>query len=102
MQWLEVFGIAHLAERRFSTLSSGEQRLVLLARTLLKPAALLILDEPLHGLDVSIKRLARDVIEHITANPNVTLVYVTHYRGEIPPTVQHTFTLTKYRTEEVK
>ena len=101
MQWLEVFGIAHLAERRFSTLSSGEQRLVLLARTLLKPAALLILDEPLHGLDVSIKRLARDVIEHITANPDVTLVYVTHYRGEIPPTVQHTFTLPKYRAQQV-
>ncbi|MGM9813200.1 MAG: ATP-binding cassette domain-containing protein [Muribaculaceae bacterium] len=102
MQWLEVFGIAHLAERRFSTLSSGEQRLVLLARTLLKPAALLILDEPLHGLDVSMKRLASNVIEHITANPDVTLVYVTHYRGEIPPTVQRTFTLTKYRAEEIE
>ena len=97
MQWLEIFGIAHLAQRRFSTLSCGEQRVVLLARTLRKPAPLLILDEPLHGLDVSIKQLVSSIIEHITSNPSVTLVYVTHYRSEIPRTVQHTFTLTKYR-----
>ncbi|MGN0214502.1 MAG: ATP-binding cassette domain-containing protein [Muribaculaceae bacterium] len=98
VEWLKIFGIEHLSEQRFSTLSSGEQRLVLLARTLLKPAPLLILDEPLHGLDVSMKRFASQVIQHITATEGVTLVYVTHYRGEIPPTVQHTFTLSKYRT----
>ena len=51
-KWLEVFGIGHLADRKFMEMSSGEQRLVLVARAFVKEPDLLILDEPLHGLDV--------------------------------------------------
>lgn len=84
MQWLNAFGIGHLAERRFPTLSSGEQRLVLLVRTFIKTASLLILDEPLHGLDQSRKQLVADFIARRTADANISMVYVTHYRQEIP------------------
>ncbi|MGM9804209.1 MAG: ATP-binding cassette domain-containing protein [Muribaculaceae bacterium] len=101
MQWMQVFGIEHLAQRRFNTLSSGEQRLVLLARTLIKQAPLLILDEPLHGLDACAKQFVSALIEHITAtSPQVTLIYVTHYRNEIPRAVNKVFTLTKYRSPQ--
>ena len=87
MKWLEAFGMEHLAGRRFPTLSSGEQRLVLIARTLLKNAPLLILDEPLHGLDVKKKELVAQAIERISAQPGMSLVYVTHYDNEIPACV---------------
>ncbi len=97
IQWLEALGIANLADRRFNTLSAGEQRLALLARTFIKGAPLLILDEPLHGLDMSKKKLIAKIIEKSTDNENVALIYVTHYEHEIPSVVNHTFRLTKFR-----
>lgn len=99
-QWLKALRIDHLAQRRFPTLSSGEQRLVLLVRTLIKQAPLLILDEPLHGLDMTHKNLVAQIIEHIAATPNATLIYVTHYTDEIPSCVNQIFTLTKFRQKE--
>ena len=94
-QWLDTFGLGHLATRYFRTLSSGEQRLVLLARTFAKRAPLLILDEPLHGLDMMKKQLVSDVIGQIMKIEGMTLVYVTHYEHEIPSAVNHIFRLAK-------
>ena len=89
IKWLATLGMAHLANRRFPTLSSGEQRLALLARTFMKNASLIILDEPLHGLDAERKRIVAEVIERRMADPSVALIYVTHYRNEIPRCVGH-------------
>ena len=60
---------------------------MLLTRVFVKSPSLLILDEPLHGLDVGKKRLAKSVIEKYCATDDVTLIYVTHYRHEIPSVV---------------
>lgn len=98
MEWMRVFGIDGLAQRRFSTLSSGEQRLALLARTLIKRVPLLILDEPLHGLDVRNKRLVNDVVNRISSSSNVAMVYVTHYEDEIPSTVSRKFVLQRSKS----
>ena len=95
MQWLRAFGIEHLAMRRFPTLSSGEQRLALIARTLLKNAPLLILDEPLHGLDMQKKQLVAKAIERIAEQPGMSLIYVTHYSHEIPTCVNNVKRLVK-------
>ncbi len=86
-EWMEVLHIAHLADRSFVKLSFGEQRLVLLARALVKNPPLLILDEPLHGLDAGKKKRAKSVIEAFCRQPDKTLIYVTHYRNEIPDCV---------------
>ena len=94
-RWMEVFGIGHLAERSFLTLSSGEQRLALLARAFVKEPDLLILDEPLHGLDHANKQLARKVIEQYCQIPKKSLIYVTHYLHEIPSCVTQRFELKK-------
>ncbi len=98
MQWLDTFGIAHLASRYFRTLSSGEQRMALLARTFAKRAPLLILDEPLHGLDMMKKQLVADIIGQVMDIEGMTLVYVTHYENEIPKAVNHVFRLVKSRS----
>ena len=82
--WLDIFGIGHLAERRFLQLSSGEQRLILLARAFVKDPQLLILDEPLHGLDLWNRRLAKDIIETFCQRRNKTMIMVTHYETELP------------------
>ena len=83
-KWMETFGIGHLADRRFLEMSSGEQRLVLLARAFVKNPDLLILDEPLHGLDDENRRMVKDIVDDYCREPSRTLIYVTHYREELP------------------
>lgn len=84
--WLETFGILGLRDKSFLKISSGEQRLVLLARAFVKDPSLLILDEPLHGLDTYNRRKAKAIIEAFTLRRNKTMVYVTHYEEEVPNT----------------
>lgn len=94
--WMQAFGIETLKDRSFLTLSSGEQRLVLLARAFVKDPDLLILDEPLHGLDVSNKKKAARIIEGFCSRPGKTLIYVTHYPNELPACVDKRFELIKH------
>jgi molybdate transport system ATP-binding protein len=82
--WLDIFGISYLKERNFLQLSSGEQRLVLLVRAFVKDPDLLILDEPLHGLDNHHCRLVKDIIEAFCQRKDKTLIMVTHYPEELP------------------
>ena len=93
--WLNMFGIAHLKERNFLQLSSGEQRLVLLARAFVKDPDLLILDEPLHGLDERNCRLVKDIIETFCHRKDKTLIMVTHYQEELPATITHSLHIKK-------
>ena len=93
--WLSLLGVEHLAERKFSDLSTGEQRLVLVARAMIKQPELLVLDEPLHGLDASRKRLVKDIINTIVEKNNTSLIFVTHYNSEIPSCVTQVKTLVK-------
>ena len=93
---MHLLGIEELQERSFLTLSSGEQRLALLARAFVKDPDLIILDEPLHGLDVSNKKRAAAIIEQFCARPGKTLMYVTHYPQELPACVNKHFELVKH------
>ena len=93
--WMRIFGIEQLADRSFITLSSGEQRLVLLARAFVKDPDLLILDEPLHGLDNINRQLMKDVIMAYFQRPDKTLIMVTHYAEELPPCITHHLELKK-------
>lgn len=85
--WLETFGISSLRDKSFLKISSGEQRLVLLARAFVKDPSLLILDEPLHGLDTYNRRMAKAVIEAFSQRRGKTLIFVSHYENELPNTI---------------
>ena len=93
--WLDIFGIGDLADRPFLQLSSGEQRLVLLARAFVKDPQLLILDEPLHGLDLWNRRLTKDIIETFCQRKGKTLIMVTHYQEELPNNITNHLFLKK-------
>ncbi|MGI6232189.1 MAG: ATP-binding cassette domain-containing protein [Prevotella sp.] len=87
--WMSVFGLDGLEDASFLKLSSGEQRLILLARAFVKDPELLILDEPLHGLDLRNRRMVKDVIETFCQRKNKTLIMVTHYQEELPDCIDH-------------
>lgn len=91
--WMHIFGIEDLKDRNFLQLSSGEQRMVLLVRAFVKDPELLILDEPLHGLDVYNRRLVKDIIETFCHRKNKTLVMVTHYKEELPDVITDSLVL---------
>ena len=93
--WMDIFGIKRYADTTFLKLSSGEQRLVLLARAFVKDPALLILDEPLHGLDLKNRRLVKDIIEVFCQRKHKTLLMVTHYKEEYPKNIDHEIFLKK-------
>lgn len=95
-QWMRIFGIEDLAQRTFLKLSSGEQRLCLLARAFVKDPELLILDEPLHGLDIPNRARVKEVIQTFCQRPHKTLVMVTHYKEELPPCINHYLELQKH------
>jgi molybdate transport system ATP-binding protein len=91
--WMRLFGIERLADRPFTQLSSGEQRLVLVTRAFVKNPQLLILDEPLHGLDDFNRELVRTVIEAYCRQPDKTLIMVTHYEEELPSCIDRRLNL---------
>lgn len=93
--WMDIFGIKQYADTTFLKLSSGEQRLVLLARAFVKDPSLLILDEPLHGLDLKNRRLVKDIIEVFCQRKNKTMIMVTHYKEEYPRNIDHEIYLKK-------
>ena len=95
-KWLDIFGIGHLAERKFHEMSSGEQRLILVARAFVKEPSLLILDEPLHGLDDVNRRMVKDRVDEYCQDPEKTLIYVTHYQEELPHCIDHALFLERH------
>ena len=97
-QWLEVLGIADKSDRVFNRLSYGEQRMQLLARSMVKMPQILILDEPCQGLDRTNRQRILDAIEVVGHHSKTNLIYVTHCPHEIPSCMTHLLQFEKERT----
>lgn len=94
LKWMKALGIDYLQDTSFLKVSTGEQRMILLARALVKNPNLLILDEPMHGLDAANKEKVKKIIEDFCGDDK-TLIYVTHYRDEIPDIIKNELKLQK-------
>jgi iron complex transport system ATP-binding protein len=91
---LELVGAGSLADRTFVTCSEGERARILLARTLVADAALLILDEPTAGLDLPGRlMLAHALAEVVGAKPELTTITVTHELDALPQETTHVLLL---------
>lgn len=80
--WLDLLGLRDRAGDSFSALSYGEQRVVLIARAMVKHPPLLLLDEPCLGLDEANRQLVLALIERICDEGSTTIVYVTHHEED--------------------
>ncbi len=96
-EWMRLLHIDQFKNRLFNQLSNGEQRLILLARALIKNPPLLILDEPCQGLDTGVSAAFIRLINEICVKMKKTLVYVSHYEEEIPPCVTYKLKLIEGR-----
>lgn len=80
--WLSRFGLTGLARRRVAELSGGEAKRVALARTMAAAPRVVLLDEPLTGLDDSLHERLLGDIRDIFDSLGTTVVHVTHDRVE--------------------
>lgn len=86
--WLERLGLMELAQRDITTLSYGQLRKLLIARAMVTSPRLLLLDEPLAGLDSPARAEVNAILARLAAE-GTTLVGVTHYPEEMMAYMSH-------------
>ena len=92
-KWLDRFKLNRLANAPLFSLSSGLQRMALLARALVKQPRLLVLDEPCQGLDPQHRDLFINSVDDLISSGTETAIYVTHRQEEIPPAIRRVLRL---------
>ncbi len=88
-QWIDLIQLSDVTHKTFATLSLGQQRLVLIARAMVKHPPLLILDEPTSGLDTENAALVTALVNKFAKESNTTIIYVSHIleKGLYPDTI---------------
>jgi iron complex transport system ATP-binding protein len=82
---LDIFQLAHLAEKPFNTLSGGEKQLVTIAQAIASDSPVLILDEPASALDLRNQNIVLSALRRLAQERSITIIFTTHH----PQHAQH-------------
>ena len=94
-EWLALLGMQTRGDQPFNKLSYGDQRLLLIARAMVKHPPLLILDEPCLGLDDINRQLVLALIEKVCAAKETSVIYVNHHAQDRIAGIDHYLALEK-------
>lgn len=83
-KWLRLAGLLDKEHASFKSLSFGQQRLLLIVRALVKNPPLLILDEPLQGLDGYARALVKSFISYAMQHGDTSILFVSHHQEDLP------------------
>ncbi len=95
--WLRCLEMEDKADRPMKRLSYGEQRLLLIARGLIKHPPLIILDEPCQGLDDENRLRVLELLEDFVRGSESTLLYVTHHEEDRVEGIEHHLCFVPYK-----
>lgn len=98
---IDFFGLTDDKNDLLSTLPLGKQRLVLLARTIIKNPELLILDEPCQGLDLHQTQYFNKLVDELSSN-GMTLIYVGHFESDLPACLEKRIILENGEVKKVE
>lgn len=93
LEWLEILHLERQRNAPFRSLSYGEQRLLLIARAMVKSPALLILDEPCQGLDDANREMVLKLVDHLGRGGQTQIIYVSHRQRDWIPCIGKTLRL---------
>ncbi len=93
-QWLELLGLKKNRQTAFYRLPYGERRLAMIGRAMIKHPPLLLLDEPMHGLDKSSRDRMRYLIDTLIRETQTTVLFVSHRSEDAPDSITRTIRLT--------
>lgn len=95
--WLELLGLGGRADQPFNQCSYGDQKMLLIARAMVKHPQLLILDEPCLGLDEMNRQLVLALIDKICRSGETTVLYVNHHAEDRIPSIERVLDMADYR-----
>jgi len=84
LESLSLVGMSEFKDKSFSALSGGQQQRVLIARALASEAKILLLDEPITGLDIQAQQVFYTMLTELRKKTDITIVMVSHDIGVVP------------------
>lgn len=98
-EWLTILHLQHLAQQGFKSFEYSQQRLLLIARAIIKQPCLLIVDEPYQGLDFLGRQLVMNTLDMIAQENLSQLLYVSHHKEDTLPSIEY-FADFEYRPQQ--
>ena len=99
---VDILAIQSLLKRKPSQLSGGEKQRVAIGRALLRQPSVLLMDEPLSGLDDQLKQQVLPYIKQVIATFGLPTLYVSHVGDEVAEVADEVLTLAQGQLRQAK